>query len=154
MPVVDSIEEVRLIADARPENTSCASDPQVQVQLPVDNTGYVPSYAVFDAVHTCRPYPDRESLTHAQVRMRTARLMGVNLGHRAVGSNAWHFMQRMGINAARLFLYTTIPCALQAPRALQVIPPQRYRGPFANACRIQASVTAAHSCTTLACVFT
>ena len=43
--------------------------------------------------------------------MRTARLMGVNLGHRAVGSNAWQFMQRLGVNAARLFLYTTIPCA-------------------------------------------
>jgi len=52
----------------------------------------------------------RKPLARAQVRMRTARLMGVNLGHRAVGSNAWHFMQRMGVNAARLFLYTTIPC--------------------------------------------
>jgi len=36
--------------------------------------------------------------------------MGVNLGHRAVGSNSWQFMQRLGVNAARLFLYTTIPC--------------------------------------------
>ena len=43
--------------------------------------------------------------------MRTPRLMGVNLGHRAIGSNAWQFMRRMGVNAARLFLYTTIPCA-------------------------------------------
>ena len=52
-----------------------------------------------------------------QVRGRTARLMGVNLGHRAIGSNAWQFMQRMGVNAARLFLYTTIPCVRPSPDA-------------------------------------
>jgi len=53
---------------------------------------------------------ERKALARAQVRIRTARLMGVNLGHRAVGSNSWQFMQRLGVNAARLFLYTTIPC--------------------------------------------
>lgn len=33
------------------------------------------------------------------------------MGHRALGSNAWHFMHRMGVNAARMFLYNTILCA-------------------------------------------
>jgi hypothetical protein len=50
--------------------------------------------------------------------------MGVNLGHRAIGSNAWQFMRRMGVNAARLFLYTTIPCACP-PQCLMLKPRSR-----------------------------
>ncbi len=33
------------------------------------------------------------------------------MGHRALGTNAWHFMRRLGVNGARVFLYSMIPCA-------------------------------------------
>ena len=44
---------------------------------------------------------------------KTPRFLGINMGHRALGSNAWHFMRRMGVNSARMFLYNTILCAPQ-----------------------------------------
>lgn len=55
---------------------------------------------------------------------KTPRFLGINMGHRAIGSNAWHFMRRMGVNSARMFLYNTILCAPQPgslpfPRSLR-----------------------------------
>ena len=47
----------------------------------------------------------------AQRSGTSSRVLGVNMGHRALGTNAWHFMRRLGVNGARLFLYSTIPCA-------------------------------------------
>ena len=43
------------------------------------------------------------------------------MGHRALGTNAWHFMRRLGVNGARVFLYSMIPCA-QIPSPLLHLP--------------------------------
>ena len=62
---------------------------------------------------------------------RSARVLGVNMGHRAHGSNAWHFMARMGVNGARMFLYTTIQCGPPALASGAVKPVPREGCPIA-----------------------
>ena len=53
----------------------------------------------------------------------SSRVLGVNMGHRALGTNAWHFMRRLGVNGARVFLYSAIPCAAAPSHVLTCLRP-------------------------------
>ena len=84
------------------------------------------------AACVCNPGMESQRNQHGESQRSgtSSRVLGVNMGHRALGTNAWHFMRRLGVNGARLFLYSTIACAASSVRAGEPSCVARYMDSF------------------------